>query len=211
MKVRQTNLLKKIEEEAVRVFWDESFEGRARGSRHLFRVHEVAMYLREKEGGDPFIVLAGAWVHDVSLMQGSDHDPESVASFTRDFLNRFDNLRAEEIDRIVECAGGHEIGHPDLSLEAKIVHDADVVDKSGMLGVVRHVWKMTNLLENRILSREDDLKSLRNHLKERQVKLFTDTARALVKDLNASWDLFFGDKAFALRTMAWISSWRIVE
>jgi HD superfamily phosphodiesterase len=150
-------------------------------------------------------VLAGAWVHDVSLVQGSDHDPESVTSFTRDFLNRFEDLRSDEVDRIVECAGGHEIGHPNLSLEAKIVHDADVVDKSGMLGVVRHVWKMTNLLENRILNKEDDLKRLKDHLSERQVKLFTNSAKDLAKELNKSRDGFFKDEAFALRTMAWIS------
>jgi HD superfamily phosphodiesterase len=205
MNTRQTKLLKNMETEAIRVFWEESFGGMSRGSRHLFRVHEIAVYLWEREGGDQFIVLAGAWVHDVSLVQGSDHDPESVASFTRNFLHRFDGLRMDEIDRIVECAGGHEIGHPNLSLEAKIVHDADVVDKSGMLGVVRHVWKMTNLLENRILSKQDDLKRLRNHLKERQVKLFTNTAKNLAKSLNKSRDCFFRDEEFALRTIAWIS------
>jgi hypothetical protein len=150
-------------------------------------------------------VLAGSWVHVVSLVQGSDHNPVTVASFTQNFLKRFDGLRIDEIDRIVECAGGHEIGHKGLSLEAKIVHDADVVDKSGMLGVVRHVWKMTNLLENRILNKEEDLNRLRNHLKERQAKLFTNTAKSLAKNLNRSRDLFFKDEEWALRTIRWIS------
>jgi uncharacterized protein len=205
MNVRQTTLLKNIEKEAVRLFWEESFKGKSFGSRHLFRVHEIAMYLQEKEGGDKFVVSAGAWVHDVSLVQGSDHDPVSVASFTQNFLKRFEGLTTDEVDRIVECAGGHETGHQGLSLEAKLVHDADVVDKSGMLGVVRHVWKMTNLLENRILDEEDDLKKLRGHLKERQAKLFTKTAENLAKNLNRSRDLFFKDKKLSLSTITWIS------
>jgi len=205
MDKRQNTLLKVIEKEAVRVFWDEAFGGRASGSRHLFRVHEIALYLWEREGGDQFVVLAGAWVHDVSLAQGSDHHPDRVASFTRDFLKRFEGLTIDEMDRIVECAGGHEAGHRSLSMEGKIVHDADVVDKSGMLGVVRHIWKMTNLLENRILNKEEDLNKLRDHLRERQAKLFTNTAKNLATRLSRSRDLFFKDRKWALSTLAWIS------
>lgn len=205
MNDRQTQLIKEISEKAVRRLWEESFGGMAYGSRHLHRVNQTAKFLWEKEGGDEFLVLAGAWVHDVSLAHGPDYDPERVADLTRKFLKQFKLLRKDEIDRLVECAEGHESGGDFLSLEAKLVHDADVLDKGGLLGVVRHIWKMTNMLENRILGDEHDLKKLENHLRERQDRLYTATARLLANHLRGSVDLFFRDRRFALETMIWVS------
>lgn len=205
MDTRQSELLKAIGKEAVRIFWEEGFGGKAYGSNHLFRVNTIAKHIWEREGGVEFVVLAGAWVHDVSLADGNDHDPLRVAALTEDFLTRFEGLRVDEIDRIIECAKGHEVGGKGLSLEAKIVHDADVVDKSGILGVVRHVWKMANLTENRILNRRDDLRKLQGHLSERQARVFTDTATNLARNLNRSRDLFFKNEGYACRTIEWIS------
>lgn len=202
---RQTQLVKEIRERAVRLFWEESFGGMAYGSWHLHRVHRIAEFLWEKEGGDEFLVLAGAWVHDVALAHGHDYDPQGVAQLTRTFLSQFELLRRDETDSLVACAEGHESGGDSLRLEARIVHDADVLDKGGLLGVVRHIWKMTNMLENRILGDEHDLKKLRNHLIERQDRLYTETARRLANQLRGSVDLFFGDRRFALETMTWIS------
>lgn len=202
---RQTQLIEELSREAVRLFWEDSFGGMARGSCHLHRVRRIAGFLREKEGGDEFLVMAGAWIHDVSLAHGPDYDPERVAALTRDFLRQFELLRKDEIDRIVECAAGHEFGGGSLSLEARIVHDADVLDKSGLLGVVRHIWKMTNMLENRVLEGGDDLKKLENHLQARQDRIFTDTAKRLAGHLRGPVDRFFRDRAFALQMMSWVS------
>jgi len=202
---RQTQLIKEISEKAVRRLWEESFGGMAYGSRHLHRVNQTAKFLWEKEGGDEFLVLAGAWVHDVSLAHGPDYDPERVAALTRKFLKQFKLFRKDEIDRLVECAEGHESGGSFLRLEAKIVHDADVLDKGGLLGVVRHIWKMTNMLENRIMEHEHDLLNLENHLIERQDLLYTKTARRLASHLRGAADHFFRDREFAMVTMAWIS------
>jgi len=93
MDARQSGLLKEIEKEAVRIFWEECFEGKAYGSRHLFRVNVIAKHLWKREGGDEFVVLAGAWVHDVSLEAGNDHDPHRVAALTRDFLISFKGVK----------------------------------------------------------------------------------------------------------------------
>ena len=202
---RQTRLVREISEKALRLFWEESFGGMAYGSRHLHRVQRIAEFLWKKEGGDEFLVLAGAWVHDVALANGHDYDPQDVAQLTRTFLRQFELLRRDETDRLVACAEGHESGGDSLSLEARIVHDADVLDKGGLLGVVRHIWKMTNMLENRILGGEHDLKKLENHLTQRQNRLYTQTARRLANHLRGSVDLFFRDRRFALETMTWVS------
>lgn len=205
MNDRQNQLVREISEKAVRILWEESFRGMAHGSRHLHRVHRIAEFLWENEGGDEFLVLAGAWVHDVALAHGHDYDPERVAALTREFLRQFELLRRDEIDRLVACAEGHESGGDALRLEARIVHDADVLDKGGLLGVVRHIWKMTNMLENKILRDTHDLKKLENHLAERHKRLYTETARRLANQLSGSVDLFFRDRRFALETMTWVS------
>jgi HD superfamily phosphodiesterase len=205
MNHRQIQLIKELSQEAVRLFWEDSFGGRAYGSRHLQRVQCIAEYLREKEGGDEFLVLAGAWVHDVALAHGPDYDPERVAELTRQFLIQFTSLQKDEIDGLVACAEGHESGGDFLSLEAKLVHDADVLDKGGLLGVVRHVWKMTNMLDNRILKDEHDLKRLEDHLRARQERLYTNTARRLADYLKGPLDHFFRDRRFARETMVGVS------
>jgi uncharacterized protein len=205
MNQRQIQLIKELSQEAVRLFWEDSFGGKAYGSRHLQRVQRIAEYLWEKEGGDEFIVLAGAWVHDVALAHGPDYEPERVAKLTRKFLIQFTSLQKDEVDGLVACAEGHEAGGDFLSLEAKLVHDADVLDKGGLLGVVRHIWKMTNMLENRILKDEHDLKRLENHLEARQARLYTNTARRLANYLKGPLDLFFRDRRFARETMVSVS------
>jgi uncharacterized protein len=202
---RQTLLIEVLSKKAIRLFWESSFGGMAYGSRHLHRVQKIAEYLRQREGGDKFLVLAGAWVHDVALADGPDCDAERVAHLTRKFLSPFKQLHKYEVDRLVECAEGHELGGNFLSQEAKLVHDADVIDKGGLMGVVRHIWKMTNMLERRILDGEQDLEKLENHLAARKDRLYTKTAIKLAKYLAGDLDDFFQDRRFALEKMNWIS------
>ena len=205
MNERQIQLIREIREKSVLLFWEESFGGMAYGSLHLRRVHRIAEFIWEKEGGDEFLIRAGAWVHDVALAHGHDYDPERVAVLTRAFLKQFERLREDERERLVACAEGHESGRDSSILEAKIVHDADALDKGGLLGVVRHIWKMTNMLEKRLLGDEQDLKKLEDHLRERQDRLYTETARRLANQLKGPIDLFFHDRPFALKTMIWVS------
>lgn len=198
-------LLDRIGKESVLLDWEKTFGGKSFGNRHLERVNKIAQFLNIKEGGDEFCTFAGAWVHDVSLAFGSDYDPNFVERHTRTFLDKFEGLRGEERDLIVRCAVGHEHGQKDLPVEAMIVHDADVLDKSGMLGVIRHVWKMTNMLENRVLAGDGDLQKLLTHLEEREEKLFTKTAIKLAKKVNRFRELFAKDKKFALDVLPKIS------
>lgn len=198
-------LLDLIGREAVLLDWKKAFGGKSFGNRHLERVNKIAKFLHSKEGGDEFCALVGAWVHDVSLAFGADYDPDFVAKHTRNFLGNFKGVSRVEKELIVKCASGHEEGQSDLPVEAKIVHDADVVDKSGMLGVIRHAWKMTNMLENRLLSGPDDLKKLISHLEERGEKLFTTTAKDLVAKTNVYRRQFVDDRNFALAVLPEIS------
>lgn len=198
-------LLNKIGKEAIIMDWKQAFGGKSYGNHHLERVNKIAKFIQSREGGDEFCTLVGAWVHDVSLAFGADYDPAFVEKNTRTFLNGFKGLSIVEKNLIVRCASGHEEGQAGLPLEAKVVHDSDVVDKSGMLGVIRHAWKMTNMLENRILSGKPDLEILLNHLLNRKDKLFTITAKRLVEKNNRSRQILLNDKTFASKILPRIS------
>jgi HD superfamily phosphodiesterase len=102
---RKTELLKKIGEQAVQQFWQEAFGGKSYGSQHLYRVNRIARSLWEREGGDEFLILATAWVHDVFLAKGDDSDSAKVAAFTMGFLREFEALWEDEIQMIARWQG----------------------------------------------------------------------------------------------------------
>jgi len=179
-------LLSEISEAAVKLDWEESFDGKSYGNRHLFRVNKIANFLQEKEGGDRFIVLAGAWVHDVSLVLGNDDDPDKIFSETKKFLSEFEfdeNIKV----KIAKAVSTHENAKA-ATIESQIIHDADVLDKLGILGFIRHVWKVTNMIKGQIVKDEEDFRTIINHIKERKNNLHTKTAKLLADELNESLD-----------------------
>lgn len=205
MNKTQKNIIKMISKDAVILDWKVAFNGKAYGNRHLFRFAKIVKFLVKKEGGDLFIAQVGGWIHDVSLAWGSDYDPRLVEKRTRRFLNKYHKLTKGETDRIVECATLHEKSGKSSNIEAKIVHDADVIDKSGPLGIIRHVWKMTNLLEDRVLSNSNDLRKLNRHLKQRVSSLYTKTAIKIVGNLNKGKVIFYSNNEKTVKLMNTIS------
>lgn len=191
MTKKEQTLVQLIKERAITLDWNVSFNGKSFGNRHLERVQKIATHLQQAEGGDEFIVAAGAWVHDVSLASGNDNDSNLVRNETRKFLLQF-NLEENLADEISEAVACHEGDIDALTIEAKIIHDADAIDKAGILGVIRHIWKTTNLIKMRILDSKQDLIELRNHLEARDQKIYTKSGRKLMNSLNSTlasfWD-----------------------
>ncbi len=204
MTQREKTLLRQIAKKAVWVDWEKAFGGKSAGNHHLFRVNKILKYLLRHEPGQKFITLAAGWVHDVTLGWQSDEKETTVAKITANFLRQFPKLSASEHQAIIAAVAGHESGHLG-SQEAKLVHDADVVDKSGMLGVIRHIWKMTNLLEKRLLRGDQDLRTLADHLHRRQRHLATPTGRQLAAYLEKGQKAFFADHKFAREQLEEIS------
>ena len=194
MNKKLEELIKKIGDDAVKSDWELAFGGKSYGNRHLYRVNKIAKYLQSKEGGDLAVVLLGAWIHDVTLSIGSDYDEEKVEKETRKFLDKYSDLDKDLKEKVINCAVNHESESEVNTIEAKIVHDADALDKCGALGIVRHIWKMTNMLENRKLMGMDDLNKLETHLRSRQSHLQTETAKKLALNLNSAGNVFFENK-----------------
>ncbi len=163
----------KIKRLGIETDWNDAFAGKSKGNRHLFRVVKLATFMAKRLDAKVPIVEAGAWLHDTALPSGDDYDYQKNKKIVVSLLSRF-SISAEESDQIAECVASHEGTEKPKSPEAKIVHDADVLEKSGLLGIIRHTWKLSNsgkLSPDTITEKE--VVAILHHLKWRSRKLQT--------------------------------------
>jgi len=115
--------LKIISEYAVHMDWDIAFDGRSKGNRHLFRVNKLARHLNEFEGGEGDIVIAGAWLHDVGLVEGNKGHCFKGGKIAKAFLAELE-LDNDTITKIVHCIEAHDGEIEAKSIEATRHHSA---------------------------------------------------------------------------------------
>ena len=119
------------------------FESESSGHdfQHIHRVRRVALELSKTEGGDPFVIELIALLHDVGDWKFHDRGLQGQADILSTFLADFDinddlcNRLITEIPKIGYKGSGVEEG--ELSLESRIVRDADRLDAIGALGIAR--------------------------------------------------------------------------
>jgi len=178
--------LLKIKKFAVKEDWDKAFGGKSKGNLHLLRTLKLADFLAKKSKANALIVKAGALLHDVPLVYGKDFGYKKNRKIIKDVLQRFE-LTELETEKIIECVASHEGTVKPKTLEAKVVHDADVLEKSGVLGVIRHAWKLTNLKKDS--GREItnvDVQKIIDHLLWRGKQVQTPIAKTINQYLNNS-------------------------
>jgi HD superfamily phosphodiesterase len=171
--------INEIKNVAIHLDWNIAFNGKSRGNRHLFRVNNIVEFLSEREGADKKIATAGAWLHDVGLINGNNNHNKVGKKIAKDILAsiKVDN---KDIKKILHCIEAHEGDVKAETKEAMIVHDADALDKMGSLGIIRHTWK----LANEGFNTEEICKSLEKHLEKRKRSLYTKTAKAMAEEFN---------------------------
>ncbi|GAA5507687.1 HD domain-containing protein [Novipirellula caenicola] len=108
---------------------------------HVLRVLKSAREIQAEVGGDRFVVELAALLHD--LGDAKFHDgQERSAEFARDILSKHsvDPSTIEHVATIVDTISFRKAADPaTLSLEAKIVQDADRLDALGAIGIVRTI------------------------------------------------------------------------
>lgn len=176
--------IKKIKRLGIEIDHDIAFGGKSKGNKHLFRVVAIAKFLALKMRADISIVEAGAWLHDTALPSGNDYDYVKNKQIITKLLSPID-LSASVKIKIAEAVASHEGTVIPKTLEAKIVHDADVLEKTGILGIIRHTWKLTNNGNiNPELIGDQQIKEIVTHIKWRNSVLQTTLARDLAKKNN---------------------------
>jgi len=183
------DILLKIRKLAFQIDWEDAFGGKSKGNQHLFRITEIAKFLAREVCANLFVVEAGALLHDTSLSSGDDSDYMHNKQIIIELLKQFD-LTDNQSSNIAECVASHEGTTKPKTLEAKVVHDADVLEKSGILGIIRHTWKLTNL-EMIQSDKIDDVvvNKILEHLRWRGEQLCTPIAIRMHKYLMSNIDV----------------------
>jgi uncharacterized protein len=106
---------------------------------HIYRVQKLSENIAEQEGADPFICVMAALLHDLA--------DEKIAGSEEAGLNNvkqwLESLHVEQEDSIhilsiistMSFKGGNQ--SPMLTIEGKVVQDADRLDAIGAIGIGR--------------------------------------------------------------------------
>lgn len=103
---------------------------------HTMRVYRWAIKLQAKVGGDLEIITLAALLHDIGWDEERPHN-EVGAEMAVEYLDSI-GYDEEKIGRIGEIIMRHtdQDTQDELSLECKVVMDADLLDEVGSLSVV---------------------------------------------------------------------------
>lgn len=150
---------------------------------HAERVCKICMKISEKEGGDQQVLAVAALLHDVGVQyefnEGIDHSKKSV-EIASEILNRI-GFPPEKISMVLEAIGAHRFsrGIKAVSLESKILQDADRLDSIGAIGVAR-AFSYGARRGVPMYSTEENTSSTVNHFYEKlfKIKDFLNTGTA---------------------------------
>lgn len=114
----------------------------AHDQAHIQRVVKSAIQLAEIEQADLSVVIPAAWLHDCVVVpkdspqrsQASRLAAETAVSYLQSI-----NYPSRYLDGIAHAVEAHSFsaGIPTLTIEAKVVQDADRLDAIGAIGIAR--------------------------------------------------------------------------
>lgn len=191
-------MINQITKEVQKTFFD------ANGSHdwdHVIRVRKLCLCIGKKEGADLHVLELAAVLHDIDrakedASKGKDCHAKMGAITARELLQRY-NIDKTMIDKVVHCVESHRFRKkrkPPLSIEAKILFDADKLDSIGAIGIGRAFWfagqigaKLHNgdcmLIEKTKTYTDDDTAYREFSVKLRKIKdlMFTQEGKRLAE------------------------------
>ena len=139
---RESRILAEVFTEVQARFVD--FTDLAHGWEHVYRVYHLSLRIAEQEHADRFIVGMAALLHDVGRTTQEPKKPhaERSAILAAELLARYD-LLDETLQAILHAILAHNYrrGITPVTLEARVIFDADRLDSIGASGLMR--WAMT--------------------------------------------------------------------
>ncbi len=193
MSISHDNLVESIRREAEKHYSDDP----SHDWLHAERVCKMCMRICEKEGGDPQVLVAAALLHDVGiryeLEQGIDHS-EKGAEIAGEILSRI-GFQSEKIGTVLEAIREHRFrkGVKSVSIESRILQDADRLDAMGAIGVAR-TFSHGGRRRIPMYSNSRTTGSTVDHFYEKLLKLKnslnTETARRIAEERHAFMEAF---------------------
>jgi uncharacterized protein len=155
---------------------------------HQPRLYALTQLLGQGMSYDDDVVYAAAWLHDLGVFVG--HRPEDPEA-----LSRWDNVSyamkqapaalarcgfpATKVAQVVEAIRTHQPHLSPTSVEGTILHDADILEQLGAIGILRVVAKIGR--DTRYPRFTDAAGTLRKALADLPGKLHLDNAKALAQ------------------------------
>ena len=163
------------------------------GLGHVNRViRNILSLMKVERGGDPFILLFSAWLHDIGRetdkISKKNHAIKSGILTRKFVIERKWGLQEETLKKIIDCIESHSFssGRIQNSLEAKILSDADKLDALGSVGIYRAACYQHE--------RGTGLAALKSHFDEKLLildqKMHTKTGRKLAVERISFMKLF---------------------
>ncbi|MEM8603245.1 MAG: HD domain-containing protein [Cyanobacteria bacterium P01_H01_bin.121] len=164
---------------------------------HQPRLYTTAKHLAEAEPYDDDVVYAAAWLHDLGVFIGHrPEDPQALAQWDHlayacdrvpALLHEF-GFPAAKIPAVVEVIRTHlPRSHP-TSFEGHLIHDADILEQLGAVGVMRQLSKVGR--DSRYRTHGPAIAVLRRNLTELFDCLTLATARAASQERLQTLDTF---------------------
>ena len=115
-------------------------EGSGHDWYHIYRVHNTAKFIAEKEGGDLFIIEMTALLHDIDDWKFSSNNTTDTTT-TENFL-KSSGVTEEDLIKIIKIIKtmsfkGGVVDSSQDTIEGKVVQDADRLDAIGAIGIAR--------------------------------------------------------------------------
>jgi|TARA_B100002003_G_scaffold240308_1_gene260725 uncharacterized protein len=110
---------------------------------HPLRVLKTAEYIVKYEGGDLEVIIPAALLHDAVNHPKNDprsrYSADESAIVARDILKQFPNYDPTKIIKVEEAIVEHSYtnGIKPKSLESKIIQDADRLEATGVISIMR--------------------------------------------------------------------------
>jgi len=111
---------------------------------HIYRDTLNAIVIGEAEGADMSVVLPAIVMHDIGYLSGpgKDHGPRGADELPEYVGAAGISYSADEISKQASCTRTHKgsmfDAHP-VGLEARVVADADLLEKFGAFGIYRSI------------------------------------------------------------------------
>jgi len=109
------------------------------GFDHVMRVYNLSVKIGVKENADINVLKIAALLHDVGrVLYGEREHALKSAKIAKELLSKM-GLEKEFISRVVEAIKAHSFSGKErpVSIEAKVLSDADKLDAIGAIGIAR--------------------------------------------------------------------------
>ena len=112
---------------------------------HIRNVVSLAVRIAKAEGANVDVVRVAALFHDISKLEADqDVHAEAGANVAREYLETHEDLPESFVDEVCRCIDDHSYQGPltDVSLEARCLMEADILDKVGANGTALMLLRM---------------------------------------------------------------------